>query len=189
MNRRKEKENFPPTRVLSNRVRKPSDRAKKTRAAKAAKEKTLKDKKLQKAWRKALKQRDNENALTVERAADTAEVRELRAALARAQGERNAAEAAVYKPHGRRQGPVSRSIPRPRNLATVTIRRIRDHLDLAGREHDQAWADLRTDVRRFMDAGLLNLNVGWKEQDNRRLGKVYDAIDAAHPELERFRGQ
>ncbi|KAF8147642.1 hypothetical protein K438DRAFT_1779961 [Mycena galopus ATCC 62051] len=40
-----------------------------------------------------------------------------------------------------------------------------------------------------MDAGLLDLSVGWKEQDNRRPAKVYDAIEAAYPELERFRGQ
>jgi hypothetical protein len=27
-----------------------------------------------------------------------------------------------------------------------------------------------------MDAGLLDLSIGWKEQDNRCLAKVYDAV-------------
>lgn len=31
-----------------------------------------------------------------------------------------------------------------------------------------------------MDAGLLDLSIGWKEQDNRRLAKVYDAVCPFH---------
>lgn len=112
------------------------------------------------------------------------------AALARAQGERNAAEAGAAGTR-HRQGPADRSIARPRNMAKTTIRDIRSQLDLTGNKNDQAWADLRVciyntfsiilifsqaDVRRFMDAGMLDLSMGWKEQDNRRLAKVYDAV-------------
>ncbi|KAJ7139282.1 hypothetical protein C8R44DRAFT_867445 [Mycena epipterygia] len=104
----------------------------------------------------------NESALTVERPEDTDEIRELCAALVRTQGEHNAAEAANPRP-ARRQGPASRSIARPSNMLTG-------------------------DVHCYMDAGLLDLSIGWK-QDNRRLAKVYDAIEAAYPDLERFRGQ
>lgn len=64
---------------------------------------------------------------------------------------------------------------------------------------------IKADVRRFMDAGLLDLSLAWKEQDNRRLAKVFDAvrclflaslrvlqhrqIEDAHPDLQRFRAQ
>ncbi|KAJ7493712.1 hypothetical protein FB451DRAFT_1551106 [Mycena latifolia] len=115
---------------------------------------------------------------------DTPEIRELRAALSRAQGERNAAEAANSRPQ-RRQGPPNRSVARPRNMANVTIGDIRAALDLSGSQNNDQWAALRAKVRRYMDAGLLELDLGWKEQDNRRLAK----IEAAYPDLERFRAQ
>ncbi|KAJ7461768.1 hypothetical protein B0H11DRAFT_2241587 [Mycena galericulata] len=105
MNHRQEKENLTPTSNyrprLPTRAWKLSERVKKNREAKAAKEKELPDKKRSQARRKAPKQRErgNESVLTVERPDDTPEVRELRAALARALGERNAAEAAADKPH------------------------------------------------------------------------------------------
>ncbi|KAJ7453568.1 hypothetical protein B0H11DRAFT_2245202 [Mycena galericulata] len=103
MNHRQQKENLTSTsnnrRRLPIRAWKLSERVKKNREAKTAKEKELHDKKRSRARRKALKQRGNESALTVERPDDTPEVRELRAALARALGEHNAAEAAADKPH------------------------------------------------------------------------------------------
>ncbi|KAJ7460963.1 hypothetical protein B0H11DRAFT_2241940 [Mycena galericulata] len=103
MNHRQEKENLTSTsnnrRRLPIRTWKLSERVKKNREAKAAKKTELHDKKRSQARRKALKQRGNESALTVERPDDTPEVRELRAALARALGERNAAEAAADKPN------------------------------------------------------------------------------------------
>ncbi|KAJ7488651.1 hypothetical protein B0H11DRAFT_2012458 [Mycena galericulata] len=191
--RRNDENSAPATRRTARRgarLRKPTERARKTRDAKAAQEKALKDKKLKHARRRALKERQNESALTAERPDDTAQVRELRAALARARGERKAAEARArtHRSH-RTQGPEDRSIARPRNMAKVTINDIRNELDLAGAENDQQWADIRGDVRRFMDAGMLDLKLGWKEQDNRRLGKVYNAIEDAYPELRRFRAQ
>ncbi|KAJ7242218.1 hypothetical protein C8J57DRAFT_1367753 [Mycena rebaudengoi] len=198
MSHRKKNENSAPTTSSScqrpnplrrgGRLHKPTKRAQETRDAKAAKEKSLKEKKLKQARRKVLKQRQHESSLTVDRPEDTPEIRELRAALARAQGERNAAEAGAAGTR-HRQGPADRSIARPRNMAKTTIRDIRSQLDLTGNKNDQAWADLRADVRRFMDAGMLDLSMGWKEQDNRRLAKVYDAIEDAHPELRRFRAQ
>ncbi|KAJ7635532.1 hypothetical protein DFH06DRAFT_675873 [Mycena polygramma] len=110
------------------------------------------------------------------------------AALARAQGERNVAERGA--PTSRRTpGPADRSVKRPRNMAKVTIDSIRHALDLAGDDNDQHWTDIRGDVRRFMDAGMIDTKRGWKEQDNRRLGKVYTAIEDAYPELRRFDAQ
>ncbi|KAJ7795478.1 hypothetical protein B0H14DRAFT_2620892 [Mycena olivaceomarginata] len=72
-------------------------------------------------------------------------------------------------------------------MSKVTITEIRNYLGLAGNKHDETWADLCGDIRRFMDAGMLDLDISRKEQDKRRLGKVYDA--GAHPNLKRFRGQ
>ncbi|KAJ7686682.1 hypothetical protein B0H17DRAFT_1071499 [Mycena rosella] len=112
----------------------------------------------------------------------------LPAALDRARAERNAAEGANPGTH-RPRGPANRSIPRPRNMATVTVRSVREHLGLAGTQNDQRWTDIRAEMRRYMDAGLLDLTIGWKEQESRRLGKVYDAIEEMLPELKRFRAQ
>ncbi|KAJ7479030.1 hypothetical protein FB451DRAFT_1131256 [Mycena latifolia] len=145
-------------------------------------------KKENKAKRLALRQRQKESALTADRPDDTPEIRELRAALSRAQGERNAAEAANSRPQ-HRQGPPSRSVARPRNMANVTISDIRAALDLSGSQNNDQWAALRAKVRRYMDAGLLELDLGWKEQDNRRLAKSQSQIEAAYPHLERFRAQ
>ncbi|KAJ7458451.1 hypothetical protein FB451DRAFT_1561091 [Mycena latifolia] len=144
----------------------------------------LRKKKENKAKRLALRQRQKESALTADRPDDTPEIRELRAALSRAQGKHNAAEAANSRPQ-HRQGPPSRSVARPRNMANVTISDIRAALDLSGSQNNDQWAALRAKVRRYMDAGLLELDLGWKEQDNRRLAK----IEAAYPDLERFRAQ
>ncbi|KAJ7101603.1 hypothetical protein C8R43DRAFT_857484, partial [Mycena crocata] len=148
----------------------------------------LHKKKQGKAKRRALKQRQNESALTAERPDDTPLIRELRAELSRARGERNAAEATNPRPR-HRPGPANRSITRPKNMTEVTIEDIRRYLNLSGAKNDQVWSDLRADVRRFMDAGLLDLSLAWKEQDNRRLAKVFDAIEDAHPDLQRFRAQ
>ncbi|KAJ7156704.1 hypothetical protein C8R46DRAFT_1226190 [Mycena filopes] len=74
-------------------------------------------------------------------------------------------------------------------MSKVTVSDIRDHLDLAGSENDEAWNDLRTGVRRFIDAGKLDMSQGWKAQETRRLIKVYDAIEEAYPDLERFSSQ
>ncbi|KAJ7923995.1 hypothetical protein B0H13DRAFT_1864459 [Mycena leptocephala] len=54
------------------------------------------------------------------------------------------------------------------------------YLGLAATKHDKKWNEIRGTVRRFIDAGMLDLTVGWKEQESRRFMKVYDA---------RFRGQ
>ncbi|KAJ7879466.1 hypothetical protein B0H13DRAFT_2346053 [Mycena leptocephala] len=64
---------------------------------------------------------------------------------------------------------------------------IRSYLGLAATKHDKKWNEIRGTVRRFIDAGMLDLTVGWKEQESRRFMKVYDAD--AHCELKRFRGQ
>ncbi|KAJ7806030.1 hypothetical protein B0H14DRAFT_2382164 [Mycena olivaceomarginata] len=180
------KENENSTRPRSSRHRTVTARVQHTRDAQSAAAQALQLKKRKKAKRRALKQRQNESSLTVERPEDTDGIRELRAALVRTQGERNAAEAANSRP-SRRHGPANRSIARPSNMSKVKIDDIRAELNLSGAQNDQKWADLRVCVRRYMDAGLLS--IGWKEQDNRRLAKVYDVIEAAHPELERFRGQ
>ncbi|KAJ7612880.1 hypothetical protein B0H17DRAFT_1153266 [Mycena rosella] len=185
---RREKENEIPARSQSGRRRRLTSRLQHTRDATSAATEMLRKKKENKAKRLALRQRQNESALTADRPDDTPEIRELRAALSRAQGERNAAEAANTRPQ-RRQGPPTRSVARPRNMAQVTIGDIRAALDLSGSQNNDQWAALRAKVRRYMDAGLLELDLGWKEQDNRRLAKVYDAIEAAYPDLERFRAQ
>ncbi|KAF7363074.1 hypothetical protein MVEN_00659600 [Mycena venus] len=182
------KENETQPRPHGRRVRRVTDRLQKTREAASAAADARRKKKQHKAQRLALRQRQKENSLAVERPGDTAEVRELRAALVRMQGERNAAEAAASRP-ARHQGPASRSIARPKNMSKITISDIRAALDLSGAHNDLRWSDIRADVRRFMDAGLLDPSIGWKEQDNRRLAKVYDAIEAAYPDLERFPAQ
>ncbi|KAJ7279502.1 hypothetical protein C8J57DRAFT_1221164 [Mycena rebaudengoi] len=74
-------------------------------------------------------------------------------------------------------------------MSKVKISQVRTELGLADTKHDQEWSNLRTSVRRFMDAELLDMRVGWKEQDTRRLIKIYDAIEGAYPDLERFRGK
>ncbi|KAJ7202360.1 hypothetical protein GGX14DRAFT_399526 [Mycena pura] len=106
-------------------ISKLSERVKKTRDAKAAQDKASKEKKLRQARRKALKQRQHENSLTVERPDDTDEIRALRAALVRVRRERNAAEAAVPRV-SRRQGPADRPILQPRNLSKITIADVRN---------------------------------------------------------------
>ncbi|KAJ7356543.1 hypothetical protein DFH08DRAFT_953882 [Mycena albidolilacea] len=63
-------------------------------------------------------------------------------------------------------------------MSKVTIADIRRDLNLSGAQNDQRWSDLCADVRRYMDAGLLDLSIGWKEQDNCCLAKVYDACYA-----------
>ncbi|KAJ7118904.1 hypothetical protein C8R44DRAFT_878437 [Mycena epipterygia] len=183
----REKENEHPSRLQTARHRRPTSRLRETRDVTLAAAEMKRKKKAKKAKRLALKQRQNESNLTVDRPDDTPEIRELRAALSRAQGERNAAEVANSRPEP--QGPPSRSIARPRNMAKVTVSDIRAALNLSGSQNNDKWTALRAKVRRYMDAGLLNLDLGWKEQDNRRLAKVYDAIEAAYPELERFRAQ
>ncbi|KAJ7605908.1 hypothetical protein FB45DRAFT_1012280 [Roridomyces roridus] len=109
-------------------------------------------------------------------------------ALARTRGERNAAEASASRP-ARPKGPAVGSIPKPSNMTKVTINFIRRKLKLSGDKNDEKWNDLRAEVRRFMDAGLLDMSIGWKAQDDRRLIKIRDAIEAAHPELLCFRNQ
>ncbi|KAJ7888057.1 hypothetical protein B0H14DRAFT_3717897 [Mycena olivaceomarginata] len=179
------KENENGSRPRSSRRRKVTARVQHTQDAQSAAAQALQLRKKQKAKRKALKQRQNESALTVERPRIKTR---YEPALVRTQGERDAAEAANSRP-ARPQGPASRSVARPSNMSKVQMDDIRTELDLSGAQNDQKWVDLRGNVRRYMDAGLLDLSIGWKEQDNRRLAKVYDAIEAAHLELERFRGQ
>ncbi|KAJ7777621.1 hypothetical protein DFH07DRAFT_951268 [Mycena maculata] len=174
MRRTRDKENSPSTssghpRRLGSRLRQPSERAQKTCDAKFEKEKALREKRAKQDQHRALQKRQNETALTVEHPDDTAQIRELRAALLALR--------------------LSATQQRQLQVDLLKISDIREHLDLSGADNDEAWADLRADVRRFMDAGMLDLNLGWKEQDNRKLGKVYRAIDEAHPELEHFRGQ
>ncbi|KAJ7165752.1 hypothetical protein C8R46DRAFT_1096159, partial [Mycena filopes] len=160
-----------------------------SRANKAAQSKARRDKKSSAARRRVLRERQNENNLVVEQQEDSEVVKELRAALARTRGERDAAEAAAARPASPLRGPTPRSIARPNNMSKVTVADIRDHLGLAGSENDQMWSSLRTSIRRFMHAGMLEMDQSWKAQDTRRLIKVYDAIEEAHPDLERFRGQ
>ncbi|KAJ7810929.1 hypothetical protein B0H13DRAFT_1927083 [Mycena leptocephala] len=162
----------PETTRRGSRLHKSAEWVKKIRDAKAAKEKKLQ----QARRRRALKQRQHEGALTVNRPDDTDEIRELRAALGRAQHVRNAAEAAVTR--------TSRSVAHP-NMSKITIADIRNYLGLAHARHDQKWAELRRDVLRLMSAGVLDLSLSWKEHDNQRLARVYDM--GAHPGLQSFR--
>jgi hypothetical protein len=134
---RRNEENSAPSASVSNgrqqtirrcsRLHKSTERVPKIRDARAAKEKSFKEKKLQQARRRVLKQRQHDGAVTVDRPDDTDEIRELRgvwhfyfrrnfsfpyhsqAALARAQRERNAAEAAVTRAFYR-QGPPDRPL-------------------------------------------------------------------------------
>ncbi|KAJ7162022.1 hypothetical protein C8R46DRAFT_1037315 [Mycena filopes] len=181
------RENIPPH-TRAPRSRKLTQKLQESRNNKAAQSKALRDKKSKAARRRVLRERQNESNLVVEQEEDSEVVKELRAALARTRGERDAAEAASARPPPP-SGPPSRSIARPSNMSKVTVTDIRDHLDLGGSENDQAWSSLRTSIRRFMNAGMLEMEQGWKAQDTRRLIKVYDAIEEAHPDLERFRGQ
>ncbi|KAJ7229275.1 hypothetical protein C8J57DRAFT_1387574 [Mycena rebaudengoi] len=151
------------------RLSKSVERVKKIGDTKAAKEK-----KLQQACRRqrALKQRQHDGALTVNRPDDTDELWELRAALARVQHERNAAEAAVTR--------TCRSIA-PLNMSKITMEGIRNYLGLAHVRHDQK------DIHRAISAERLYLSLNWKEHDHRRLARVYDMVEGAHPELRNFR--
>ncbi|KAJ7622194.1 hypothetical protein FB45DRAFT_1006209 [Roridomyces roridus] len=185
---RPDKENTHAPRPSSSRHRKVSARAQHTLGAKATAAQILLTKKRQKAKRKALRHRQNEDALTLELPGDTDVVRQLRAALARTRGERNAAEASASRP-ARPKGPAVGSIPKPSNMTKVTVDFIRRKLKLSGDKNDEKWNDLRAEVRRFLDAGLLDMSIGWKAQDDRRLIKIRDAIEAAHPELLCFRNQ
>ncbi|KAJ7774068.1 hypothetical protein B0H16DRAFT_1713901 [Mycena metata] len=180
-------ENTPPD-APARRRRVLTQKVQESRNNKAAKAKALQEKKRKTTRRRILRERQNESNLVVEQPQDSEEIKELRAALARTRGERDAAEAASARPPSPR-GPPPRSIARPSNMSKVTISEIRDHLELGGDENDQTWSDLRTSIRRFMDAGMLDKNQSWKGQETRRLIKVYDAIEEAHPDLERFRNQ
>ncbi|KAJ7642164.1 hypothetical protein FB45DRAFT_863217 [Roridomyces roridus] len=179
---RPDKENTHAPRPSSSRHRKVSARAQYTLGAKATAAQILLTKKRQKAKRKVLRHRQNEDALTVELPGDTDVVRQLRTALARTRGERNAAEASASRP-ARPKGPAVGSIPKPSNMTKVTINFIRRKLKLSGDKNDEKWNDLRAEVRRFMDAGLLDMSIGWKAQDDRPLIKIRDArnLPLRHP--------
>ncbi|KAK7037176.1 hypothetical protein R3P38DRAFT_2771180 [Favolaschia claudopus] len=156
----------------SNCQRKLTSKLRQTREAQRSAQLDQAAQKQRKARRKVLKARQAEDALTVERPDDSDEVRQLRASLARARGERDAAEAAGSASRPTRSLPT---ISRPRQLSQLTIRELRRVLGMDGSAADAKWNDLRKQTRRFMDAGLLRLDLGWKDQNPRQLLKVYDA--------------
>ncbi|KAK7000787.1 hypothetical protein R3P38DRAFT_2796618 [Favolaschia claudopus] len=143
-----------------------------TREAQRAAQLDLTARKHRKARRQVLRARQAEDALIVERPNDSDEVRQLRASLARARGERDAAEAATGAQEPTRTLPA---IPRPERMSDLTIGGLRRRLGMDGSSADRKWNDLRRQVRRFMDAGLLQLDKNWKGQDSRQLLKIYDA--------------
>ncbi|KAK7041022.1 hypothetical protein R3P38DRAFT_2768433 [Favolaschia claudopus] len=147
-----------------------------TREAQRAAQLDLTARKHRKARRQVLRARQAEDALIVERPNDSDEVRQLRASLARARGERDAAEAATGAQEPTRTLPPS--------------------LALNGCDADSGWTarprigsgmtfGKQRQVRRFMDAGLLQLDKNWKGQDSRQLLKIYDAIEDVFPPLKR----
>ncbi|KAK7006862.1 hypothetical protein R3P38DRAFT_2554909 [Favolaschia claudopus] len=153
-----------------------------TREAQRAAQLDLTARKHRKARRQVLRARQAEDALIVERPNDSDEVRQLRASLARARGERDAAEAATGAQEPTRTLPA---IPRPERTSDLTIGGLRRRLGMDGSSADRKWNDLRVQVRRFMDAGLLQLDKNWKGQDSRQLLKIYDAIEDVFPPLKR----
>jgi hypothetical protein len=76
----REKENEHPSRLQIARHRRPTSRLKDTRDATSAAAEMKRKKKAKKAKRLALKQRQNESALTTDRPDDSLEIRELRGA-------------------------------------------------------------------------------------------------------------
>ncbi|KAK7014530.1 hypothetical protein R3P38DRAFT_3205392 [Favolaschia claudopus] len=164
------------------RQRKLTSKLRQTREAQRSARLDQAARKQRKARRKVLKARQAEDALTVEHPDDSDEVRQLRASLARARGERDAAEAAGSASRPTRSLPT---IPRPRQLSQLTIRELRRILGMDGSAADAKWNDLRKKTRRFMDAGLLRLDLGWKDQNPRQLLKLYDAIEDVFEPLKR----
>ncbi|KAJ6614108.1 hypothetical protein B0H10DRAFT_2221577 [Mycena sp. CBHHK59/15] len=155
-----------------------------TKNAAATKVRAQKDKKAKDAHCQILQDCQNKSNLTIEQPEDSPEMQELRAALVCAQGECNASRS----PQPR--GPPSHSITHPSNMSKVTISDICDHLDPSGAKNDQAWSNLTTRIHHFMDAGMLDMDSSWKEQDSQHLIKIYDAeVEAAYPDLERFCSQ
>ncbi|KAF8880389.1 hypothetical protein BD779DRAFT_1473849 [Infundibulicybe gibba] len=69
----------------------------------------------------------------------------------------------------------------------VTTKLIRRHMGLEGVEHKAEWTDIRSTVREYLRAGHIQWSLGWKEQLALKLGKIYNAIEAEVPALQRFR--
>ncbi|KAF8868012.1 hypothetical protein BD779DRAFT_1684884 [Infundibulicybe gibba] len=78
-------------------------------------------------------------------------------------------------------------IPRPKRMNRVTTKLIRRHMGLEGVEHKAEWTDIRSTVREYLRAGRIQWSLGWKEQPALKLGKIYNAIEAEVPVLQRFR--
>ncbi|KAK7016469.1 hypothetical protein R3P38DRAFT_3202609 [Favolaschia claudopus] len=74
-----------------------------------------------------------------------------------------------------RQAEDALTVEHPDDSDELTIRELRRILGMDGATADAKWNDLRKQTRRFMDAGLLRLDLGWKDQNPRQLLKVYDA--------------
>ncbi|KAJ7156703.1 hypothetical protein C8R46DRAFT_1226189 [Mycena filopes] len=105
-------ENTPPhTRAPRN--RRLTEKLQESRRSTAAKARAIQDKKNKIARRRILRERQNESNLVVDDPEDSPVVQELRAALARTRGERDAAEAAIHRRPPSPRGPPSRSIVRP----------------------------------------------------------------------------
>ncbi|KAE9397541.1 hypothetical protein BT96DRAFT_940807 [Gymnopus androsaceus JB14] len=139
----------------------------------AARKAELKQKKKERAERHQV---EAEKEARVSQPGDSNEVRQLRELLDRTTNER---DAAVHNLETRMQEtPVNDSatqgsIPQPSNLSRTAVKTIREHMGLAERKDKPKWN--AGTIRSAMTAAMLEHNITWKGQTDRKSAKVYAA--------------
>ncbi|KAL0563561.1 hypothetical protein V5O48_018504 [Marasmius crinis-equi] len=124
---------------------------------------------------------------------DSDEIRQLKEQLEAAQAEARVAMEKMANMDAvkekAKQTVASESVKRPSNLSKITVRDIRRHLGLEGRDHDREWHRICSTLRRCFAAGRIDWSAGWKGQKLQRLGRIYDVVDKAFPPMRRFENQ
>ncbi|KIY62397.1 hypothetical protein CYLTODRAFT_426945 [Cylindrobasidium torrendii FP15055 ss-10] len=121
---------------------------------------------------------------------DTDELTRLREESEQLRRERDEARAlaAQIPSNSATQRAQERSIRPPRNLRSASITVIREHMGVAGAEHDAEWNRIRSESRACMDAAFFDYSLDLKSQDGRKLFECITAIEAQEPRFKRFMG-
>ncbi|KAJ3833512.1 hypothetical protein F5878DRAFT_518977, partial [Lentinula raphanica] len=147
--------------------------------------------KQQKRERKERRKQEKEVALTIINDGDSDDTKALKEMATRFRDERNAAiqEAETRDDAAAKRNDKHGSIPRPSNMSRVKIQDIRVGLRLGSPNKKLEWNSTRTTIRHAMEAAMLEYNLTWKSQNDRKWLKVYDRAEEAVPALKNFKNQ